>query len=263
MSYSEILAKQLSDLKPFSKPPQLSVKRYIPKTQILVVSPHPDDEIIMSSLALRLQTENRCQITNVAVTLGSNPQRRVERRKELKKATSFLGWKNFVLSEDWQEKNKELKSLITRIKPQLIIAPHIKDWHPTHIATAKLLKKSLSKIDATLAWAEYWKPQDNPNFLVEVPAEVTLKQVMALEFHAGEITRNPYHRSLLGWQMDSVRRGSEWLATKGATSPQMVAGQLYRLEKIKAGKLAPLKLKNPFGLIGDDLSDWIFNQSRG
>ncbi len=257
MSYSEILAKHLGDLKSFSSPQQLSVKRYLPKLQVLVVSPHPDDEIIMSSFAIRLQTENSCQITNVAVTLGSNPKRQSERRKELKGATSFLGWKNFVLSEDWKDKSLELKKIISRVKPQLIIAPHVKDWHPTHIATAKLLKKSLEKVDSTIAWAEYWKAQDNPNFLVEVPAEITLKQVMALEFHEGEISRNPYHLSLYGWQMDCVRRGTEWLAAKGAASPQMLAGQLYRLERVKSGKLTSFKVKKPFGLKSDDLSDWI------
>ena len=45
----------------------------------LIMSPHPDDECIMGGLPLRLMREAGFRIVNVAVTLGSNMDRRKER----------------------------------------------------------------------------------------------------------------------------------------------------------------------------------------
>src|SRR5208283_3144516 len=58
----------------------------------LLFSPHPDDESITGGLALRLSRECGWRIINVAVTLGSKPERRAERLEELKGACRFLGF---------------------------------------------------------------------------------------------------------------------------------------------------------------------------
>ena len=117
----------------------------IPKSSlpftILILSPHPDDESIIGSLPLRLMHENNAHIINIAVTLGSKKTRQKPRLKELQNACTFLEMDLDVLSEDWSVKAKELKSLIQKYQPHLILAPHLKDHHPTHIKTGKLLEK--------------------------------------------------------------------------------------------------------------------------
>src|SRR5215831_17331887 len=74
----------------FPKCPRPQVKPDAPK--VLLFSPHPDDEVIVGGLALRLLRKSKWNILNVAVTLGSNPERRAERLVELRAACDCLGF---------------------------------------------------------------------------------------------------------------------------------------------------------------------------
>ena len=49
----------------------------------LIFSPHPDDEVIIGALPLRLLRELKMNVINVAVTQGSHKARQPERWKEL------------------------------------------------------------------------------------------------------------------------------------------------------------------------------------
>ncbi|MGE3609086.1 MAG: PIG-L deacetylase family protein [Bacteriovoracaceae bacterium] len=252
MEFTPIL-KELSSL--FSTS-HLIEKKSAPLT-VMILSPHPDDESITGTLALRLQLENNIQVINVAVTLGSNKERQKERSIELEDACKILGFENVILDENWSKKQKELKSLIQKYAPDIILAPHLKDHHPTHIKTGELLKKvlsSLNKMNILVAWTEFWSPLNKPNLLIEVPIEIVELQMKALEAHVGEVQRNPYHLRLPAWMMDNVRRGSELITGKGTNSAQMAFGVLYQLQISKKGKLTSLKLNHPFLSAHDDLA---------
>lgn len=238
----------LTSLNSFFKSSPLKTKDSIPFT-VMILSPHPDDECIIGSLALRLMHENNAHVVNVAVTLGSNKIRQKERAEELTEACNFLEMECIFLSENWKLKEKELKILIKKYQPQIIISPHSKDFHPTHIKTAELCKKVLStmKNEITLiAWGEFWGQLNKPNLLIEVPKEILELQMHALEKHIGEINRNPYHLRLPAWMMDNVRRGSEIIAGQGTLAVNMAFGVLYRIQLMKQGKFKTLKLSNHF-----------------
>lgn len=242
MEFTPIL-KSLSSL--FSPDP-LTVKKSASFT-VMILSPHPDDESIVGSLALRLQRENNAHIVNVAVTVGSNKARQKERVEELEKACELLEMECVYLNEDWKKKEKELKSLIQKYHPDLIIAPHTKDFHPAHIKTGELLKKclmSLKKMQLLIAWSEFWAPMAKPNLLVEVPVEILELQMKALELHVGEVSRNPYHLRLPAWMMDNVRRGSEVIGGKGSESINTAFGVLYQLQLFKSGKFTTPKINS-------------------
>ena len=228
---------------------------------ILILSPHPDDESIIGSLPLRLMHENNAHIINVAVTLGSNKKRQKPRLKELQNACEFLEMDLDVLSEDWPTKARELKSLIQKYQPNLILAPHLKDHHPTHIKTGKLLEKVLktTKLNTLVAWTEFWGQMEKPNCLMEVPNEILELQMKALVMHTGEIARNPYHLRLPAWMMDNVRRGGEIISNVGGEVPQMPFGVIYQLQLFKNGKLSNVKLSTPFLSALADLGQ-IFNE---
>ncbi len=234
-------------LKTFSSlfaPSPLIIKEPVPLT-VMILSPHPDDESIVGSLALRLMHENNAFVVNVAVTVGSNKERQKARRTELEAACELLEMENVYLDENWKKKEKELKSLIQKYQPQLIIAPHVKDFHPAHIKTGELCKKvllSLQKYQTLVAWSEFWGPMSKPNLLVEVPLEIVELQMEALEKHVGEVSRNPYHLRLPAWMMDNVRRGSEVIGGKGASASQMAFGVLYQLQHFKNGKFTTPKM---------------------
>jgi LmbE family N-acetylglucosaminyl deacetylase len=215
----------------------------------MILSPHPDDECILGSLALRLMHENNAHVVNVAVTLGSNKTRQKERAKELTEACNFLEMECIFLSENWKIKEKELKSLIKKYQPQIIICPHSKDFHPTHIKTAELCKKvllSLKNTSLIIAWGEFWGQLQKPNVLIEVPVEIVELQMKGLEKHAGEINRNPYHLRLPAWMMDNVRRGSEVIAGQGAAASNVAFGVLYKIQILNQGKFKTIKLSNHF-----------------
>lgn len=235
----------------------LCVKRYLPKTHIMVIAPHPDDEILSGAIALRLQKENRCQVTCVAATLGSAAERKSARRQEFKRAGLFLNWTPHVLPEDWSKKEKALISFIRREKPSLIVAPHLHDHHMTHIRTSRLVSRAIkvAKIDTTVAWAEFWSQQKKPNLLIEISRDDVLRSVKALGFHKGEMLRNPYHWRLPGWLMDNVRRGSEWLSGQGTQAASFPYGQIYRIEKYHAGSIHRKNRSSAIFSQQDDLSD--------
>lgn len=236
------------------------VRRFLPNSKVFIFSPHPDDEIISGGIAIRLQNENKCTVQNFAVTLGSNSTRKLPRRRELSQALKFLKWNGTVLPEKWSDKEKKLVNQIRKDQPKLIIAPHREDYHPTHIRTSELTLRVLrkSKATTTVMWAEYWSPQSKPNVLIGYSHDLLIKQVKALHFHKGEISRNPYHLLLPAWQIDNVRRGSEWISGKGSLGAPFVYGQIYRLEKWVNGR--PLRnsiLPTTMGP-NTDLSDLLF-----
>lgn len=244
MEFTQIL-EPLSSIFPPSK---LLKKSAIP-FRVLIVSPHPDDECITSSLALRLKYENNALVMNVAVTLGSKIERQKARAVELRKACRYLNFKNEILDENWPTKEKELRKIILKFKPNLIIAPHQMDHHPTHIKTSKLLKKVLqsTRLPSTLiAWSEFWAPISRPNLMLEVPKDIVHLQMIALTKHAGEISRNPYHLRLPAWMMDNIRRGSELISGLGSESPKVPFGVLYQLQILQDKKFSKAALTFPF-----------------
>src|ERR1051325_5440525 len=58
----------------------------------LIFSPHPDDEVIIGGLPLRLLRELAINVINVAVTQGSNKERQRERLKELQACCDYIGF---------------------------------------------------------------------------------------------------------------------------------------------------------------------------
>jgi N-acetylglucosamine malate deacetylase 1 len=236
MDFTPIL-KSLSSL---FQPSPFVKKDPLPFT-VMILSPHPDDESITSSLPLRLARENGADIINVAVTLGSKKERQEDRLQELTEACHLLDMELLPLSDNWKQKENELKSLIQKHRPSLILAPHIKDHHPSHIKTGYLLKnalKGLQDMTVLVAWTEFWRPMAKPSLMVEVPLEILQLQMQALEKHRGEVERNPYHLRLPSWMMDNVRRGSELIGGQGSQSAQFAFGILYRLQIYKQGKFA-------------------------
>src|SRR5262249_14346834 len=60
----------------FARLPRPDLAANAPK--VLIFSPHPDDEVIIGGLALRLLREAKWNVINVAVTQGSKKERQAE-----------------------------------------------------------------------------------------------------------------------------------------------------------------------------------------
>jgi len=223
----------------------------------LILSPHPDDECITGGLALRLMHESGMRVINVAVTLGSNKDRRPARLRELKNACAWLGFDLELAKpggldkinpqtraekpKDWNAAAKNIAAILTKHQPRAIFFPHESDWHPAHIGTHLLVMDALKTLPrnfkAALIETEFWGQMPSPNLLVESSAEDVADLVAALSFHAGEMRRNPYHLRLPAWLQDNVRRGAELAGGAGSVAPNFTFATIYRLHRWKNGRV--------------------------
>jgi LmbE family N-acetylglucosaminyl deacetylase len=226
--------------------------------RVVLCSPHPDDEALTGLLPLRLKEENDAQVVNLAMTLGSNPARRAERRAELLRACGVLGFGVRVAREPegfpavsalargreparWQSQVADLTALFADLRPELLLFPHAADSHPTHIGTHFLaLAAALGYSRATgasflVAETEYWHPNPAPNLLVGATVEQVALLLTALAEHRGEMARYPYHRAMPPRMLDTVRRCSELVQGYGSVPPPLVFGEAYALSAIRQG----------------------------
>jgi LmbE family N-acetylglucosaminyl deacetylase len=224
---------------------------------VLIFSPHPDDECITGGLALRLLREAKWNVVNVAVTLGSNRARQAARRRELQNACASLGFKLIVPGErgleninpaaraknpaHWRSAVKTIAGILAEQKPRVIFLPHENDIHPAHVGAHWLVLDALKTLPRNFAClvveTEFWGQMAEPNLLVEIGAKDLADLIAALSLHAGEVKRNAYHARLPAWMLDNVRRGAELVGGRGAKAPDFAFAAIYRLQQWRDGKL--------------------------
>lgn len=243
-------------------PPLAPVARAGTPRRVVLCSPHPDDELLTGLLPLRLQQEAGAMVTNLAVTLGSNPGRRQERLAELCRACGMAGFSVRLAAEPegfsnisalargldpagWQAEVEALAALLAEVRPDLLLFPHATDHHPTHIGThflalaAALRYSRANGVDLLVAETGYWQPHPAPNLLVGATVEQVALLVTGLAEHRGEMARYPYHRALPPRMIDTVRRCSELVQGYGTPASGMLFGEAYRLAAIRHGILVP------------------------
>jgi LmbE family N-acetylglucosaminyl deacetylase len=225
----------------------------------LLLSPHPDDEIINGALPLRLSREAGWRIINVAITLGSNRARREERWREAQAACSSVGFELLSPTPDgfsgvslerraedpmsWARDAASLAEVIARHAPRAVFLPHDDDWNQTHRGTHQLALDALATLGPALELSvvetEFWRAMSTPNLLVELDTATLAELVRALGCHVGEVRRNPFHVSLPAWMIDNVRRGAELVLGQGQSAPAFTFATLYRARRWRAGGLEP------------------------
>ncbi len=231
--------------------------------KVLIFSPHPDDEVIIGGLALRLLREAKWNVINVAVTQGSNKARQSERLQELRACCDCIGFglvqpapngleKVNVKTraeepEHWARSVNAIATILAHHQPRVILFPHDDDWNSSHIGTHHLVVDALKTLPATFSCyaveTEFWGAMASPNLTVEVSAVDLADLITALTFHVGEVNRNPYHLSLPAWMIDNVRRGGELVGGQGGAAPDFPFATLYRLGRWRNGGLEPVLSK--------------------
>jgi LmbE family N-acetylglucosaminyl deacetylase len=223
----------------------------------LIFSPHPDDEVIIGGLAIRLMREAGMRVINVAVTQGSNKARQAARLGELKAACDYIGFdliqtgphglENINLrtrTSDpaaWKASVDRVAAILAEQRPRVVFFPHDADWNSTHIGTHHLLVDALSRLPSefscTVVETEFWGAMATPNLMVESSVPDLADMMTALSFHVGEVQRNPYHLLVPAWMQDNVRRGGELVGGQGGAAPDFVYCTLYRQRRWSGGQL--------------------------
>jgi LmbE family N-acetylglucosaminyl deacetylase len=216
----------------------------------LIFSPHPDDEVIIGGLALRLLREADWRIINVAVTQGSNRTRQAARWNELRDCCKNIGFELVATAPQglekinlktrqadprhWEGCVAVIAGLLRQHAPRAIFFPHDNDWNSSHIGTHHLVVDALNTLpdfSTCTIETEFWAAMTTPNLMVELNAQHLGSLMTALSFHVGEVQRNPYHLSLPAWMSDNVRRGSEIVGGQGGVAPDFTFATLYRLRQ--------------------------------
>jgi len=129
------------------------------RENVLVISPHPDDEIIGCGGTLIRILEEGSKVSVVQLTDGSNsialkdsPEhiRKTIRLKEAKDVAANLGFAELILFKEVDshlkctgENVKNLSDILNRLRPKAIFVPFINDKHPDHIVANEILSESL------------------------------------------------------------------------------------------------------------------------
>src|ERR1051326_6523773 len=225
--------------------------------KVTIFSPHPDDEVIIGGLALRLLREAKWNVINVAVTQGSKKERRPERFEELKHCCDCIGFGLVQTAPDglekispknsaqepahWSHAVKVVAEILAEHRPRAVLFPHELDWNSTHVGTHFLVMDALKSLPANFSChaveTEFWGQNPSPNLMVELNAQQVADLITALTFHIGEVRRNPYHLSLPAWMIDNVRRGAELVGGQGGAAPEFTFATLYRLRRWREGRL--------------------------
>jgi len=218
-------------------------------SSIVLLSPHPDDEVITGAFARRLQKEAGYTVINLPVTLGSCQERRRQRWEELQNACEALEWECLnPLSGELTDKDlaSAIAEQIDQINPDFVTFPHQSDQHRTHRRVHGIARKALDQASEspTPVLTEFWSPMADPNLMLELTVEHVSSLITALSWHRGEIERNPYHLRLPAWLIDNVRRGSEVIAPSGAEAVTFSFATLYRVESWKDNRIVGFNTKN-------------------
>jgi LmbE family N-acetylglucosaminyl deacetylase/ubiquinone/menaquinone biosynthesis C-methylase UbiE len=126
---------------------------------ILVISPHPDDEIIGCGGTLIKMLGEGSLVTVLQLTDGSStfalrdsPEKikKTIRLKEAEIVAKNLGITELILFKEDQshfkctkDNVKKLSEILNRLRPQVIFVPFVNDTNPDHIIANEILRKAL------------------------------------------------------------------------------------------------------------------------
>ncbi|MCX6811677.1 MAG: PIG-L family deacetylase, partial [Candidatus Berkelbacteria bacterium] len=178
--------------------------------RVLILAPHPDDEVFGCGGAIIKHVSVRDPIKIVYLTDCKNIFR--TRRKEAKKAAKIMGVKDleFLSYKDGelvagQKETKEISAIILKFKPDIIYAPYFFDSHPDHQATAEILWQAIKKIkfDGAIWSYEIWTPL-LCNRIIKID-NIFGQKVQAIKAYKSQLQDRGYLRAIKG--INSYRAG--------------------------------------------------------
>jgi len=134
---------------------------------VLVISPHPDDEIIGCGGTLIKMIQEGSSVSVVQLTDGCNtsafkdfsgPERKTIRLDEAKIVAKSIGFSELFFFNEvdsflacTRDNVEKLSGILNRLQPKAIFVPFINDPHPDHHAANEILSTSLQSCTLDLA----------------------------------------------------------------------------------------------------------------
>jgi LmbE family N-acetylglucosaminyl deacetylase len=187
----------------------------LPKGNVLVLAPHPDDEIFGCAGAIMQHVSQNDSVQVVIVTDGSaaiihpNSDRRIKyieaRQQESIKAAQVLGYRTpefWGITDRTLECNDNLiERLVNYIKEKqisLVYAPSVMEIHPDHYALAISAVEAVRRCgeSVNLSMYEIGMPL-NPNILLDITNTLERKKE-AMNCFVSQLSLQDYSRHILG-----------------------------------------------------------------
>jgi LmbE family N-acetylglucosaminyl deacetylase len=182
------------------------------KARILVIAPHPDDEILGCGGTIGKFIQNGSHIKTLFLTDGSHGNNTIEqqflvnlRKLEAKAGLKILGsddleFFNFKDSElrATRETIRMMLSLIEDYHPEIIFLPFFLDNHPDHKESAVIAAHALNryKVPVVCYCYEVWTALF-PNVLIDI-TDMMDKKIRAIEAHESQVSHLNLVSSVIG-----------------------------------------------------------------
>ena len=175
-------------------PPLHDLSR-IPPGPVLIVAPHPDDEICGCGGAAVLHLRRGDPVHVALVTRGEAAGAADERLSESRAAARCLGLPEAecldsrdgdVAGDD--DLPRRLRELVERVRPRIVYAPSPFEMHPDHVATLHALVAALDGRDEPTLLLYEVNAEGMASFLLDITPVKTVK-LEALEVFASQLDR--------------------------------------------------------------------------
>jgi len=182
---------------------------------VLVVSPHPDDESIGCGGTICLHADRGDRVTVAFLTSGELGLKGVPaeeawrvREREAEEAASVLGVSalEFLrcpdrhVEESVEEAASRLAPVLEREAPVAIYLPHADEWHPDHRAGLPVVRAALRRLGRatpTLLAYEVWTPLAAHDHVENVDA-VMARKLRAVRRYRSQIEQLRYDVAVRG-----------------------------------------------------------------
>ncbi len=191
---------------------KIITNEHIPENKkIIVISPHPDDSCInCGGTIIKLSTSNKIKVLIMTTGHRANipgknkEERMVLREEEVKKESEILDFEPIFCKLAFYDNEPKIDEDIDKIKkilitenPDIILLPHKRDAHPTHVTSRKITLEALKR---TTIKPELWSyettwslfKEEEFNAIVPLNTQEMEQKLDAIKCHKTQIDRTRY-----------------------------------------------------------------------
>jgi len=169
--------------------------------RVMVLAPHPDDDIIGCGGTLSIYHRRGAEITSVFMTDGRKGSRGQDedelaaiRKDEAKKAGDLIGVDHVVFLKNRDRELEvsdktvnQLSKVIREYRPEAVFLPFLLDNHPDHMATNRIFIAAVKSLPTFLCYAYgVWTPLADFNVVVDITESRDIKD-KALGEHRSQL----------------------------------------------------------------------------